>query len=59
MVIARKLIVNPRKVRDCEAAYCTQHMRRIEGPQLRLYGSAERHDPKYAIYLHPECEGKE
>jgi hypothetical protein len=50
MLISAKLIQKPRKLRFCET--CKEH---IIGPQLRLYGSGCHTDPKYTIYIHPNC----
>ncbi len=51
MTISRTVIKKPRKVRKCD--HCNQE---IDGETVRLYGMAERWDPPYALYLHPECE---
>lgn len=47
MIISKKIIRHPRVAHKC--ADCG---RRITGPKMRLYGSADRWDPKYTIYLH-------
>ena len=55
-IISAKVIWYPRKRRYCEA--CRSLM---IGPQLRMYGSAERGDPPYTIYVcpDPECAGRD
>jgi hypothetical protein len=50
MLISARVIKHPRKQRRCEN--CEKWM---NGEQVRLYGAAEKQDPPYVIYVHPEC----
>lgn len=51
MIISAR-IVKPRKVRRCE--HCGGM---IVTRALRVYGAAERWDPPYVVWLHPDCCG--
>jgi len=48
--ISAKVIVKPRRQR-----YCDECHRRVEGPILRLYGSAETGDLPWVMWFHIEC----
>jgi hypothetical protein len=50
MIISANIIRKPRKKRRCE--FCHKE---IIGTTLRLYGCACQGDPKYVVYLHPDC----
>ena len=54
-VIARSTVQKPRKRRWCSALGCG---RAIEGSARRLYGYANVGDPKFVLWLHPECDDK-
>jgi hypothetical protein len=49
-VIISARMVKPRKVRRCE--HCGGM---IVTRALRVYGAAERWDPPYVVWLHPDC----
>lgn len=49
MLISAVIIVRPRRRRRCAACG-----KAIDGPALRLYGSAER-EPPSVLHLHPAC----
>jgi hypothetical protein len=51
MIISAKLCFNSKTERIC--CSCNQI---IKIPYLRLYGSAERGDPKYCLYKCIKCE---
>ncbi|MFA5186751.1 MAG: hypothetical protein WC551_09765 [Patescibacteria group bacterium] len=50
MIISARVINNPIIQRTCE--FCDQA---IDGPQLRLYGAAEKRDPPFVVYRHLNC----
>jgi len=53
-MISAWLVLRPRRRRVCPAC-CLE----IDGPSLRLFGSAEIGDPPYVIHVHPTrgCSG--